>query len=104
MAGDSVTERLTANLTHCSKAPRAHRNDRYCRALAGCTPGAASFKLRDVDKLSLLLRSYRIDAVILPKSNSDVRLRSAIFPARRSRTCLTAEEQEEEKAASSGGE
>ena len=41
MAGDSVTERLTANLTHCSKAPRAHRNDRYCRALAGCTPGAA---------------------------------------------------------------
>jgi hypothetical protein len=65
---------------------------------------AASFKLRGVDKLSLLLRSYRIDVVILPKSNSDVRLRSAIFPARRCRTYLTAEEQEKEKAASSGGE
>jgi hypothetical protein len=55
-------------------------------------PGAASIKLRGVDKLNLLLRSYRIDVVILPKSNSDVRLRSAIFPARRCRTYLTAEE------------
>jgi len=54
--------------------------------------GAASIKLRCVDKLNLLLRSYRIDVVILPKSNSDVRLRSAIFPARRCRTYLTAEQ------------
>ena len=50
--------------------------------------GAASIKLRCVDKLNLLLRSYRIDVVILPKSNSDVRLRSAIFLARRCRTYL----------------
>ena len=66
--------------------------------------GAASIKLRCVDKLNLLLRSYRIDVVILPKSNSDVRLRSAIFPARRCRIYLTAEEEEQEKAVSLGGE
>jgi len=39
---------------------------------------------------------YRFDLVILPKSNTDVSLRSAIFPAHGCRTYLTAEEQEEE--------